>query len=82
MRAKKTFAKAACAILATAAIAVPAALRAEDAYIESDGTSGIDIGYKLKDNSRIEVDFKIAAENGATAGCLVQMMAIAPKENP
>ena len=28
-------------------------------YIESDGTSGIDTGYKMKPNSRLEVDFAV-----------------------
>ena len=32
---------------------------AVDAYIESDGTSGIDTGYRMKPNSRLEVDFAV-----------------------
>ena len=46
------------------------ALRAgdDDAYIESDGTAGIDVGYHVKWNSRVDVDFALTAAvqtNGA-----------------
>ena len=42
--------------VAAMASAVPTA-RAEDAYIESAGTSGISTGYRMKGASRLEVDF-------------------------
>lgn len=38
------------------------------AYIESDGTSGISTGYKLKSSSRVEVDFAIVTTNGTSTG--------------
>ena len=38
------------------------------AYIESDGTSGISTGYKLKSTTRIEVDFAIVTTNGTSTG--------------
>ncbi len=40
-----------------ALVALP--LFAEDPYIESDGTSGISTGYRLKPTTRIEVDFAL-----------------------
>ena len=36
----------------------------EAAYIESDGTSGINTGYRMKTNSRIEVDFALTTLEG------------------
>ena len=42
-------------------VAVPAA-HAEDAYIESDGTSGISTGYRMKGTSRLEVDFALTEQ--------------------
>lgn len=38
-------------------------------YVESDGTSGIDTGYRMKPNSRLEVDF--AALDGIAASARV-----------
>ena len=40
-----------------ALVALP--LFAEDPYIESDGTTGINTGYRVKPTSRIEVDFAL-----------------------
>ncbi len=45
-------------MLALTMLAVNAA-NADDQYIESDGTTGISTGYRLKPNSRIEVDFAL-----------------------
>ena len=42
-------------------VAVPTA-HAEDAYIESDGTSGISTGYRMKGTSRLEVDFALTEQ--------------------
>ena len=39
------------------AIAAQTASAAADPYIESDGTSGISTGYRMKGTSRVEVDF-------------------------
>ena len=39
------------------AIAAQTACAAADPYIESDGTSGISTGYRMKGTSRLEVDF-------------------------
>ena len=50
-----------------ALVAAPAAFAA-DAYIESDGTTGIDIGYRMNWNARVEVDFALTTtdqESGA-----------------
>ena len=41
---------------------------AADAYIESDGTTGISTGYKLKPASRIEVDFALTTTTEQTQG--------------
>jgi hypothetical protein len=38
----------------------------QDAYIESTGTTGINTGYKLKGNSRLEVDFALTASPQTT----------------
>ena len=46
---------------AVMASAVPTA-HAEDAYIESDGTSGISTGYRMKGTSRLEVDFALTEQ--------------------
>ena len=49
--------------MAAAALAVspmlPVAASAADPYIESDGTSGISTGYRMKGTSRLEVDFAL-----------------------
>ena len=44
---------------AFALAAAAGAAFAEDAYVESDGTSGILTGYKLNPTSRVEVDFAL-----------------------
>ena len=41
------------------AIAAQTASAAADPYIESDGTSGISTGYRMKGDSRVEVDFAL-----------------------
>ena len=43
---------------------------AEDAYIESDGTSGILTGYKLKPASRVAVDFALTTTEQASGARL------------
>ena len=48
-----------CTFGAFALAAAAGAAFAEDAYIASDGTSGILTGYKLKPASRVEVDFAL-----------------------
>ena len=45
-------------VTVVAALAAASAFAA-DAYIESDGTTGISTGYRLKPTSRIEVDFAL-----------------------
>ena len=46
------------AVMAIALVAVNAA----DPYIESDGTSGISTGYRMKGTSRLEVDFALTEQ--------------------
>jgi hypothetical protein len=43
---------------------------AEDAYIESNGTGGIDTGYRVKPNTRIAVDFALTTVEGQENGRL------------
>ena len=38
-----------------------APMRAEDAYIESDGTQGINLGYLTTPNTRYEIDYQLTA---------------------
>lgn len=58
---------------ATLLIAATESVGGEAAYIESDGTSGISTGYRMKTNSRIEVDFALTTPVGNVrifgAGC-------------
>ena len=49
-------------------VALP--LFAEDPYIESDGTSGISTGYRLKPNTRVAVDFALTNAALPAAGRL------------
>ena len=50
-------------VAAFAAVALlTAAARADDPYIESDGTSGISTGYRMKGTSRLEVDFALTEQ--------------------
>ncbi|MBQ3290310.1 MAG: hypothetical protein IJH50_12995 [Kiritimatiellae bacterium] len=44
------------------AIATQTANAADDPYIESDGTSGISTGYRMKGTSRLEVDFALTEQ--------------------
>ena len=44
------------------AIAAQTASAAADPYIESDGTSGISTGYRMKGTSRLEVDFALTEQ--------------------
>ena len=44
------------------AIATQTANAAADPYIESDGTSGISTGYRVKGTSRLEVDFALTEQ--------------------
>ncbi len=53
---------------ALAAAPVTAIFLKTAAYIESDGTSGILTGYKLKSTTRIEVDFAVVMTNGTSTG--------------
>lgn len=46
------------------ACAAAESVGSEAAYIESDGTSGISTGYRMKTNSRIEVDFALTTAEG------------------
>ena len=39
----------------------------DDAYLESDGTTGLNTGYKMKSTSRLEVDFSLLAPSDPTA---------------
>lgn len=52
--------------MAAAALAVsamlPVAASAADPYIQSDGTSGISTGYRMKGTSRLEVDFALTEQ--------------------
>ena len=41
-----------------------APMRAEDAYIESDGTQGINLGYLTTPNTRYEIDYQLNAIKG------------------
>ena len=41
-----------------------ASMRAEDAYIESDGTQGINLGYLTTPNTRYEIDYQLNAIKG------------------
>lgn len=43
-----------------------APMRAEDAYIESDGTQGINLGYLTTPNTRYEIDYALTAIVGQT----------------
>lgn len=36
----------------------------EDAYLESNGTTGLNTGYKMKGTSRLEMDFALTTTNG------------------
>ncbi len=36
----------------------------QDAYLESNGTTGLDTGYKMKGTSRLEMDFALTTTNG------------------
>ena len=56
------------AILA-AVTALPATVRAEDPYIEADGTSGISTGYRMKGTSRLEVDFALTEQTEQARIC-------------
>ena len=56
------------AILA-AVTALPATVRAEDPYIESDGTSGISTGYRMKGTSRLEIDFALTEQTEQARIC-------------
>ena len=47
---------------AVMAIAPLASNAAADPYIESDGTSGISTGYRMKGTSRLEVDFALTEQ--------------------
>lgn len=47
------------ALVTVAAALAAASSFAADAYIESDGTTGISTGYRLKPASRVEVDFAL-----------------------
>ena len=50
-------------IIGAAAMAIaPLVVNAEDPYIESDGTSGISTGYRMKGTSRLEVDFALTEQ--------------------
>ena len=51
-------------IIGAVAIAAVSLAFADDAYIESDGTSGISTGYRMKTNSRLEVDFALTTLEG------------------
>lgn len=51
-------------IIGAVAIAAVSMAFADDAYIESDGTSGISTGYRMKTNSRLEVDFALTTLEG------------------
>ena len=62
--AKRRFAEI-CAL--AAAFAAAGALRAgeDDPYIESDGTTGFDVGYRMTWDSRVEVDFALTTTEQA-----------------
>ena len=50
-------------IIGAAVLAIaPMAVNAADPYIESDGTSGISTGYRMKGTSRLEVDFELTEQ--------------------
>lgn len=55
---------------ALAAAPVTALFLKSAAYIESDGTSGIDTGYKLRSSSRVEVDFALPTTSQTTGARL------------
>lgn len=49
----------------TSALAYGGAIGGEqDAYLESDGTAGLDTGYKMKGTSRLEMDFALTTTDG------------------
>ncbi len=56
-----------------AAALLTAAARADDPYIESDGTSGISTGYRMKGTSRVEIDFAMpnVDDTSEWTGCKV-----------
>ena len=50
-------------IIGAAVLAIaPVAVNAADPYIESDGTSGMSTGYRMKGTSRLEVDFALTEQ--------------------
>jgi len=59
-------------ILAVVALCMSTAVLAADtdAYIESDGSTGIDTGYRVKPNTRIAVDFALTTIEGQANGRL------------
>ncbi len=52
-----------------AAALLTAAAHADDPYIESDGTSGISTGYRMKGTSRLEVDFALTEQTEQARIC-------------
>ena len=58
------------AIAATICAFAAAGASAADAYIESEGIAGITTGYRLKPNSRVEVDFALTTTNQAAGARL------------
>lgn len=55
-----------------------------DAYLESDGTQGVNLGYKVKTTSRIEVDFQfMASGDGVNINCVLGGgMSVSSDKNP
>ncbi|MBR3223172.1 MAG: hypothetical protein IKF72_13205 [Kiritimatiellae bacterium] len=50
----------------TSTLAYGGAIKGEqDAYLESDGTTGLNTGYKMNGNSRLEVDFAMIDPSGS-----------------
>lgn len=47
-------------------VIAPVVVNAADPYIESDGTSGISTGYRMKGDSRVEVDFSLTTTDGCS----------------